>query len=117
MTDPDTVRRAADLLRGHRESIDRLDAILLFTLAERFKHTIEPFFNVQRTSSIDNFDRIVKIESVDQVYGNTTQFTYGLNNRFYAKRKVGAASQAQEILARARTLAGWPKRTTGRMSS
>jgi chorismate mutase len=39
MTRPDVVRRAADLLRGHRESIDRLDAILVFTLAERFKHT------------------------------------------------------------------------------
>lgn len=35
----DLARRAAVLLRGHRESIDRLDAILLFTLAERFKHT------------------------------------------------------------------------------
>jgi chorismate mutase len=35
----DTIRRAADLLRGHRDSIDRLDAILVFTLAERFKHT------------------------------------------------------------------------------
>lgn len=34
-----TSQRAADLLRGHRESIDRLDAILVFTLAERFKHT------------------------------------------------------------------------------
>ncbi|MBM2321483.1 chorismate mutase [Marivita cryptomonadis] len=41
MTDmiPDTVTRAAELLKGHRESIDRLDAILVFTLAERFKHT------------------------------------------------------------------------------
>ena len=39
MTMSDAVRRAADLLRGHRESIDRLDAILVFTLAERFKHT------------------------------------------------------------------------------
>ena len=29
----------ATLLRDHRESIDRLDAILVFTLAERFKHT------------------------------------------------------------------------------
>ncbi len=38
-TSPDDIRRAADLLRGHRESIDRLDAILVFTLAERFKHT------------------------------------------------------------------------------
>ena len=35
----DPVTRAADLLRGHRQSIDRLDAILVFTLAERFKHT------------------------------------------------------------------------------
>lgn len=37
MSDP--VSRAAALLREHRESIDRLDAILVFTLAERFKHT------------------------------------------------------------------------------
>ncbi len=40
MTDTlDAVTRAAALLKGHRESIDRLDAILVFTLAERFKHT------------------------------------------------------------------------------
>ncbi|MCL3881279.1 chorismate mutase [Marivita sp. GX14005] len=31
--------RAAELLKTHRDSIDRLDAILVFTLAERFKHT------------------------------------------------------------------------------
>ena len=37
MTDP--VARAAALLKEHRASIDRLDAILVFTLAERFKHT------------------------------------------------------------------------------
>ena len=35
----DAVARAAELLKQHRESIDRLDAILVFTLAERFKHT------------------------------------------------------------------------------
>jgi len=35
----DPVTRAAELLKGHRKSIDRLDAILVFTLAERFKHT------------------------------------------------------------------------------
>ncbi|MEM1130177.1 MAG: chorismate mutase [Pseudomonadota bacterium] len=35
----DTAARAADLLRDHRASIDRLDAILVYTLAERFKHT------------------------------------------------------------------------------
>jgi len=35
----DISRRTADLLNGHRESIDRLDAILVYTLGERFKHT------------------------------------------------------------------------------
>jgi len=39
MTDTDPADYAADLLRGHRESIDRLDAILVYTLGERFKHT------------------------------------------------------------------------------
>jgi chorismate mutase len=37
MTDP--IIRASEVLKDHRESIDRLDAILVFTLAERFKHT------------------------------------------------------------------------------
>jgi len=35
----DTATRAAALLKGHRASIDRLDAILTYTLAERFSHT------------------------------------------------------------------------------
>ena len=35
----DNATRAADLLKEHRESIDRLDAILVYTLGERFKHT------------------------------------------------------------------------------
>ena len=37
MTDATT--RAAELLKEHRSSIDRLDAILVYTLAERFAHT------------------------------------------------------------------------------
>ena len=39
MNQPDATLHASALLREHRESIDRLDAILVFTLAERFKHT------------------------------------------------------------------------------
>ena len=35
----DAVKLAAELLKGHRASIDRLDAILVYTLGERFKHT------------------------------------------------------------------------------
>ena len=30
---------ALDILHDHRESIDRLDAILVYTLSERFRHT------------------------------------------------------------------------------
>jgi chorismate mutase len=40
MTDtPEQAKRAAEILAEHRASIDRLDAILVYTLAERFKHT------------------------------------------------------------------------------
>lgn len=39
LTAPDPATRAATLLREHRASIDRLDAIIVYTLAERFKHT------------------------------------------------------------------------------
>ncbi len=35
----DATSRAAEILKAHRESIDRLDAILVYTLGERFKHT------------------------------------------------------------------------------
>ena len=35
----DAATRAATLLAEHRRSIDRLDAILVYTLGERFKHT------------------------------------------------------------------------------
>ncbi|HKL45561.1 MAG TPA: chorismate mutase [Roseovarius sp.] len=38
MTD-DATARAAAILKDHRDSIDRLDAILVYTLGERFKRT------------------------------------------------------------------------------
>lgn len=37
MSDP--VALAQEVLKDHRDSIDRLDAILVYTLGERFKHT------------------------------------------------------------------------------
>ena len=39
MTTTTDTARAAELLKDHRDSIDRLDAILIYTLGERFKHT------------------------------------------------------------------------------
>ncbi len=35
----EATRCADDILANHRDSIDRLDAILVYTLGERFKHT------------------------------------------------------------------------------
>ena len=35
----DAVQKAREVLKDHRASIDRLDAILVYTLGERFKHT------------------------------------------------------------------------------
>jgi LPS-assembly protein len=69
--------------------------------AERFKHTIEPFMSVQRTTPIDDYERIIKTDSTDWVVGNSTNYTYGLSNRVYAKRRLGAsaATSAQEILS------------------
>lgn len=66
--------------------------------AERFKHTIEPFLNVARTSSIDNYARILKTDGVDSEVGSTTRYNYGVNNRFYAKRQAGLTSRAREIV-------------------
>jgi len=56
--------------------------------AEKFKHVIEPTLAIQRVTAIDQFDRIVKLESTDYTVGNVTRYTYGLTNRLYARREV-----------------------------
>jgi len=68
--------------------------------AEKFKHSVEPFLNISRTSSVDNFREIISIDGTDTIFGGTTQYGYGVNNRFYAKRPgfPGQRSQPREIL-------------------
>jgi LPS-assembly protein len=61
--------------------------------AEKFKHAIEPFATVQRTSSVDSIDRIVSFDGIDAFVGGTN-LSYGLNNRFYAKRALTPGGQA-----------------------
>lgn len=56
--------------------------------AEKYKHVVEPTLTIQRTTAIDEFDRIVKLESGDFTKGGVTRFTYGLANRLYAKKNV-----------------------------
>ncbi|MBW8866082.1 MAG: LPS-assembly protein LptD, partial [Acidobacteria bacterium] len=67
--------------------------------AEKFKHTIEPVLTVSRTSTIDEFQRIVQSDGTDN-FVTGVQYNYGLNNRFYAKRSLvpGQPATAREIV-------------------
>jgi LPS-assembly protein len=64
--------------------------------AEKFKHSIEPSLLIQTTSPIDNADRVVRFDGTDTFFGGT-QLTYGLTNRFFAKRREGRVAAAREI--------------------
>jgi LPS-assembly protein len=67
--------------------------------AEKLKHTVEPWVNIQRVTSIDLPSRIVRLDSTDYIIGGTTRITYGLNNRLYAKRKGGGdGGRSREIV-------------------
>ncbi|WP_239490373.1 LPS-assembly protein LptD [Luteitalea sp. TBR-22] len=67
--------------------------------AEKYKHTIEPIFTLQRLTAFDDFDRIVKLEGYDFTYGGTTRIAYGLVNRFTAKRRSGeSAARTRDFL-------------------
>jgi LPS-assembly protein len=55
--------------------------------AEKFKHVVEPSLSIQRTTAIEEFPNIVRLESGDYTVGNVTRFTYGLANMLYAKKE------------------------------
>ena len=78
MTDATTdhVGRAAAILKEHRESIDRLDAILVYTLAERFKHTqgvgrlkaehdLPPSDPAREATQIERLERLAREADLD----------------------------------------------------
>lgn len=65
----DTAARAAQLLARHRGSIDRLDAILVFTLAERFQHTkavgrLKAEHNLPPSDPAREADQIARLEQL-----------------------------------------------------
>ena len=55
--------------------------------AEKFKHVIEPYLSIQRTTAIEEFPNIVQLETGDYTVGDVTRFTYGLANILYAKKE------------------------------
>jgi LPS-assembly protein len=54
--------------------------------AEKLKHVIEPTLTIQRTTSIDNREKIVFLDGTDYVVGGVTRVNYGVSNRLYAKK-------------------------------
>lgn len=75
----DAATRAAALLKEHRESIDRLDAILVFTLAERFKHTqgvgrlkaendLPPSDPAREAAQIERLEKLAEEADLDPVF-------------------------------------------------
>ena len=72
----DAATRAAEILREHRSSIDRLDAILVYTLAERFKHTqsvgrlkaehdLPPSDPAREAAQIERLERLAREADLD----------------------------------------------------
>jgi LPS-assembly protein len=61
--------------------------------AQKFKHVIEPTLSIQRTTAVDNFDRIVVLDGTDYIVGGT-RLTYGVANRLFAKKET-----SREILS------------------
>jgi LPS-assembly protein len=55
--------------------------------AEKIKHVIEPSLSIHYVPDITNFNQIVKLDGTDSVLG-TTQFSYAVANRIYAKNKT-----------------------------
>jgi hypothetical protein len=74
--------------------------------AEKFKHVIEPTLTIQRTTAIDNFNRIVFLDGTDYIVGGVTRYNYGVSNRLYAKkqtsREVLSATLSQNYYTDAR---------------
>ncbi len=72
----DATSRAAELLRDHRASIDRLDAILVYTLAERFKltqavgrlkaaHDLPPSDPAREARQMERLDQLAKAADLE----------------------------------------------------
>ena len=67
--------------------------------AEKFKHSIEPYLTVTETTNVKEFDQILHTDGVDMIAGGT-MLTYGVVNRFFAKRKLvpGQPATSREIV-------------------
>lgn len=66
--------------------------------ATRWKHVIQPTFSIQKTTIFEDFAKVPKNDSIDNLVGGVTSMSYGLANRLLAKRPTPSGTPvAQEI--------------------
>jgi len=92
--------RAAALLKGHRESIDRLDAILVYTLAERFKRTqavgkLKAQYDLPPSDPTREGEQIARLEKLSADAGLDPDFTRKFLN-FVIQEVIRHHEQYQE---------------------
>jgi LPS-assembly protein len=69
--------------------------------SERMKHLIEPTFALEYIPAIDNASRVLAgVDQTDVILGDTTRFTYGINNRllYRARTTDGSAGSTIQFL-------------------
>ena len=67
--------------------------------AFRFRHVIEPFVTYRYIKGVDNFNRIIRFDSLDTL-ADTNEIEYGVTNRIYTRRYAEAVTkEAQKRLA------------------
>lgn len=64
----------------------------------KFRHVIEPFLTYRYVRGVDNFNRIIRFDSVDTIT-DTNEIEYGISNRIYTRRYSEAVTDdAQRLL-------------------
>ena len=53
----------------------------------RFRHTIEPYFVYRKISGVDDFERIIRFDTLDTV-ADTNEIEFGVTNRFFQRRST-----------------------------
>ena len=107
----DAATRAAELLKGHRESIDRLDAILVYTLGERFKHTqavgrlkaehdLPPSDPARETAQIARLEDLAQRADLDPEFAKKfLRFVIDEVIRHHEKTPIVGRDQSRQTLA------------------
>jgi LPS-assembly protein len=64
-----------------------------------FRHVIEPYLIYRRIAGIDNFDQIIRFDSIDAI-ADTNEIEFGVANRFFTKRSTDTVTKKGERAAR-----------------